>query len=182
VTFAAPTQKALFLDRDGTLIVDQHYLADPAGVELLPGVIEGLERARQLGYKLFLFSNQSGIGRGYYTMQDALRVNERMEGLIGLEHPLFAGICMAPETPEQPMVYRKPSPRFILEMIETHQLDPTQCLMVGDRETDIAAGLSAKIRVAGLCNGKLNTEAWAQFGFKDLPLYADFGTFALSLH
>lgn len=173
--------KALFLDRDGTLIVDKHYLADPAGVELLPGVVEGLRRARALGYKLFLFSNQSGIGRGYYTMEDALRVNARMEELIGLSRPLFAGECLAPETPEQPMVYRKPSPRFIEEMISAHQLDPAQSIMVGDRETDIEAGLNAKIRVAGLCNGKLNTAAWAKFNFPGLPLYPDFAAFAESL-
>ncbi|HNC23306.1 MAG TPA: HAD-IIIA family hydrolase, partial [Opitutaceae bacterium] len=67
--------KALFLDRDGTLILDKTYLADPAGVELIPGVAAGLQRARTLGYKLFLFTNQSGIGRGYHTMDDTLRVN-----------------------------------------------------------------------------------------------------------
>lgn len=173
--------KALFLDRDGTLIVDKHYLHDPAGVELLPGVVEGLRRARDLGYKLFLFSNQSGIGRGYYTMDDALRVNARMEEMLGLGRPLFAGECLAPETPEQPMVYRKPSPRFILEMIEEHELDPAQCTMVGDRETDVEAGLNAKINVVGLCNGKLNTEAWAKFNFPNLPLYPDFAAFAATL-
>lgn len=173
--------KALFLDRDGTLIVDKHYLADPAGVELLPGVVEGLERAQRLGYKLFLFSNQSGIGRGYYTMQDAIRVNAFMEELIGLPRPLFTGECLAPETPEQPMIYRKPSPRFILEMIEAHQLDAAQCIMVGDRETDIEAGLNAKIRVAGLCNGKMDAAAWAKFNFPDLPLYTDFSAFAETL-
>ena len=173
--------KALFLDRDGTLIADKHYLSDPSGVELLPGVTEGLRRARSLGYKLFLFSNQSGIGRGYYTMEDALRVNARMEELLGLGRPLFTGECLAPETPEQPMVYRKPSPRFILEMIETHRLDPAQCIMVGDRETDVEAGLNAKIRVVGLCNGKLDAAAWAKFNFPGLPLYPDFAAFAASL-
>jgi len=173
--------KAWVLDRDGTLIVDKHYLSDPAGVELLPGVAEGLSRARELGYRFFLFSNQSGIGRGYYTMADAIRVNERMEEMIGLERPLFEGICMAPETPEEPVNYRKPSPKFILEMIATYQLDPMQCIMVGDRETDIAAGQHAGIRVAGLCHGKLDTETWAKLGFKDLPLCADFAAFAEAL-
>ncbi len=173
--------KALFLDRDGTLIVDKHYLHDPAGVELLPGVVDGLSHARKLGYRFFLFSNQSGIGRGFYTMADAIRVNERMEELIGLERPLFEGICMAPETPAQPINYRKPSPKFILEMIATYQLDPAQCIMVGDRESDVEAGRNAGIRTVGLCNGKLNTEAWSKFGFKNLPLYADFGAFVETL-
>lgn len=173
--------KALFLDRDGTLITDKHYLADPAGVEVLPGVVDGLRRARSLGYKLFLFSNQSGIGRGYFTMKDALAVNARMEELIGLERPLFDGICLAPEAPDQPIEYRKPSPRFILEMIAAHRLDPDQCIMAGDRESDIEAGLNAKIRVAALCHGKLEAEGWRRLGFKNLPIYADFAAFAAAL-
>ena len=173
--------KALFLDRDGTLIVDKHYLADPAGVELLPGVADGLRHARALGYALFLFSNQSGVGRGYYTLDDALRVNARMEQLIGLPAPLFQGVCMATETPDQPMVYRKPSPRFILEMIAAHQLVPSSCFMVGDRETDIEAGQSAGIHTAALCHGKLDAAAWAKFGFRDLALYPDFAAFTATL-
>lgn len=173
--------KALFLDRDGTLIVDKHYLADPAGVELLPGVIEGLSLARARGYKLFLFSNQSGVGRGYYTLETALTVNARMLELIALPAPLFDGVCMATEAPEQPIVYRKPSPRFILETISQHGLDPASCIMVGDRETDIEAGLAAHIRVAALANGKLSKTAWAKFGFENLPVFDDFLTFAQTL-
>jgi len=173
--------KALFLDRDGTLIVDKHYLADPAGVELLPGVVDGLRRARDLGYRLFLFSNQSGVSRGYYTLEDALRVNDRMEKLIGLPAPLFDGVCMATETPDQPMVYRKPSPRFIHEMIAHHTLDPQQCIMVGDRETDIEAGLAAGIRAAALANGKLTRDAWARFNFPALAIHDDFTAFAATL-
>ncbi len=81
---ARAVNRALFLDRDGTLIVDKVYLADPAGVELIPGAAEGLRRARSLGFKLFLFTNQSGIGRGLHTMEDTQRVNARMEELLGL--------------------------------------------------------------------------------------------------
>jgi D-glycero-D-manno-heptose 1,7-bisphosphate phosphatase len=105
--------RALFLDRDGTLIFDKVYLADPAGVELIPGAAEGLARARALGFRLFLFTNQSGIGRGLHTLEDTHRVNERMEELLGLSRPIFDGICIAPEAPGEPSDYRKPSPRFI---------------------------------------------------------------------
>ena len=61
---------ALFLDRDGTLIFDKHYLADPAQVEIIPGVPDALRRARSMGYQLFLFTNQSGIARGLHTLDD----------------------------------------------------------------------------------------------------------------
>ena len=98
--------KALFLDRDGTLIVDKVYLADPAGVELIAGAANALRAARSLGFKLFLFTNQSGIGRGYHTLADTHRVNARMEELLGLPTPIFEEICIAPEAPGQPSLYR----------------------------------------------------------------------------
>ena len=173
--------KALFIDRDDTLIVDKVYLSDPAGVELLPGVPEALRHARELGYKLFLFTNQSGIGRGYYTIEDAHRVNARMEELIGLPRPLFVEIGIAPEAPEQPSLYRKPSPRFILEMIAKHELDPAQCIMVGDRESDIEAGLNAKISCAALCTAKVPAEKWRALAYPGVPIYPTFADFVETL-
>jgi len=107
---SARAGRALFLDRDGTLIVDKVYLSDPAGVELIPGTGEALRRARELGYKLFLFTNQSGIGRGYHTIADTHRVNARLEELLALSRPVFEDICIAPEAPGQPSAYRKPRP------------------------------------------------------------------------
>ena len=173
--------KALFIDRDDTLIVDKVYLAEPAGVELLPGVIEGLRRARELGYQLFLFTNQSGIGRGYYTIEDAHRVNTRMEELIGLPRPLFVEIGIAPEAPDQPSLYRKPSPRFITEMIAKYKLGPAECIMVGDRESDIEAGLNAKIRCAALSTAKVTAEKWRALAYPGVPVYPSFSDFAKTL-
>jgi D-glycero-D-manno-heptose 1,7-bisphosphate phosphatase len=174
-------KKALFIDRDGTLIIDKVYLSDPAGVELFPGVVEGLARARAAGYRLFLFTNQSGIGRGYYTLEAALRVNERLEEVIGLPRPLFEEICIAPEAPDQPMVYRKPSPRFINEMIAKHGLDPAACIMVGDSEADIGAGLAAGIRVAAVCTGKVDPRNLPVVAEKQIPVYDTFAAFAATL-
>ena len=173
--------KALFLDRDGTLILDKVYLADPAGVELIPGAIEGLSRARTLGYKLFLFTNQSGIGRGYHTLDDTLRVNARMEELLGLGSPLFAGVCIAPEAPGQPVVYRKPSPRYILEKIEQHRLDPAQCWMVGDSAADIGSALAARINVAAVSTGKIEPSTLPEIAAHRIPIYPSFAEFAATL-
>ena len=172
--------RALFLDRDGTLIFDKVYLADPAGVELIPGAADALRRAHDLGYKLFLFTNQSGIGRGLHTLDDALRVNARMEELLGLPRPIFTDICIAPEAPDQPSLYRKPSPRFILESIKRHALDPAHCWMVGDREADIQAGLNAKIKTAAVCTGKLDAAGWAALGLR-APVFENFAAFAATL-
>ena len=173
--------KALFLDRDGTLILDKHYLADPAGVELIPGAAAALHRARSLGYALFLFTNQSGIGRGLYTLDQAISVNVRMEEMLGLPRPIFDDICIAPEAPDQPSRYRKPSPHYLLERIAAHGLDPAHCWMVGDRESDIDAGLNARINVAAVCTGKHDAAGWAPYAAKGVPVFADFPAFVATL-
>lgn len=142
------SRKALFLDRDGTLIVHRDYLADPAGVELLPGVRATLHAALADGWRLFLFTNQSGIGRGYYTWADVEACNARMLALLDLPAPGFSGTCVAPESPEEPAVYRKPSPRYILEMTAEHRLDPARSWMVGNKLSDVQAGLNAGIGAA----------------------------------
>ena len=85
----ATNLQAIFLDRDGTLIENKHYLGSPDGVVLLPGVREALARARDNGIKLFLFTNQSGVGRGYFTMADVEAVNRRMIEMLGLGDDLF---------------------------------------------------------------------------------------------
>ena len=141
---------AVFLDRDGTLIENRHYLASPEGVAVLPGVREGLQAARDRGAKLFLFTNQSGVGRGYFTLADVEAVNRRMIEVIGLGDDLFAGICIAPERPDEPPVYRKPSPRFIQEMLARHGVAAETAWMVGDSPADWEAGINAGVRVAAI--------------------------------
>ena len=145
-----PAPLAVFLDRDGTLIENRHYLSSPEGVALLPGVREAVARMRAAGARLFLFTNQSGIGRGYFTLADVEAQHRRLAELLGLGDDVFAGICVAPERPEEPPVYRKPSPRFIHEMLAAHDLAAEAAWMVGDSPVDWEAGLNAGIRVAAI--------------------------------
>jgi D-glycero-D-manno-heptose 1,7-bisphosphate phosphatase len=153
---------ALFLDRDGTLNFDRHYVWDPDGIELIPGVAGALREARALGLRLFLHTNQSGIARGLFQLADVDRCNARLEELLGLPRPVFDAICVAPEGPGDPQVYRKPSPRFIQECVARHQLAPARCWMVGDRESDLEAGRLAGIGTAAVCTGKHDDAAWRQ--------------------
>jgi D-glycero-D-manno-heptose 1,7-bisphosphate phosphatase len=145
--------KSLFLDRDGTLIVDRHYLSDPAQVELLPGVRDALHGFLAEGWLLFLFTNQSGIGQGMFPIEAVHRCNARMLELLALPAPGFTATCIAPETPDMPPVYRKPSPRFILEMTAVHSLDPARTWMIGDKASDVQAGLNAGVHAALLQTG-----------------------------
>jgi D-glycero-D-manno-heptose 1,7-bisphosphate phosphatase len=173
--------KALFLDRDGTLIVDKVYLADPAGVDVLPGAADALRRARKLGFRLFLFTNQSGIGRGYHTLADARRVNARLEAILGLPRPVFDGICIAPEAPDQPVVYRKPSPKFILETIGRHGLDPAQCHMVGDSAADIQAALNAGIHPVMVRTGRVDPATIPEVAQHRVPVFDSLASFVATL-
>jgi D-glycero-D-manno-heptose 1,7-bisphosphate phosphatase len=173
--------KALFLDRDGTLIIDKVYLADPAGVELLPGAAGALRRARELGFRLFLFTNQSGIGRGYHTLANTERVNARLEELLGLPRPVFDGVCIAPEAPGQPAVYRKPSPRFILETVAQHHLDPATCYMVGDSPADILSALNAGIHPVVVRTGRIDPATMPEVARHGVPVFDDLAAFVATL-
>lgn len=144
----------LFLDRDGTLIVDKGYLATPDGVRLAPGVRRALLMARRT-HRLFVFSNQSGISRGYFGWDAVDAVNARMLELLRLPAPAFDDLCMAAEHPDIPPQYRKPSPRFILESLSAFGLDPEQSWMVGDRLSDLQSGQRAGIRSSLIATGPL---------------------------
>lgn len=136
---------AVFLDRDGTIIVDKHYLGDPGGVEIIGGAGEAIGAMAAAGYSLFLFSNQSGVARGIITMDDVWRCNGRMIDLLCCGGEIFTEICVAPEGPNGVQNYRKPSPKFIVEMIEKYGFDPSDCYMVGDKESDVLAGINANV-------------------------------------
>jgi D-glycero-D-manno-heptose 1,7-bisphosphate phosphatase len=142
-----PGRQAVFFDRDGTLIREVPFLSDPSGVDPLPGAADALGRLREAGYLLFLFTNQSGIGRGYFPAEAADACNRETERRLGIL-PGFDGIRVAPERPDEPPVYRKPSPRYLLETIAERDLDPSLCWMVGDRESDVEAGLRAGVGAA----------------------------------
>ena len=142
--------RAVFLDRDGTLNVEKSYLSDPSQLELLPRVPEALARLRDAGFRLFIVTNQSGIGRGYYTEADMHRVNARLEELLAPHGLRFERIYYAPEAPEQPSHGRKPSPNFLFDARDAFGLDLAQCYMVGDKIADLECGWNAGVRASVL--------------------------------
>jgi D-glycero-D-manno-heptose 1,7-bisphosphate phosphatase len=168
-------QKALFLDRDGTLIKDAHYLKDPELLEIIESAGPALIKAKELGYLLFLHTNQSGIARGYYDWKDVYACNQCMHKEFGWPADFFAEVCIAPESPEEKIIYRKPAPRFELEMTEKYGLDPSSCWMIGDKWIDPQTGLDAGMRGALVRTGKPIDQALEQkaaqkkvFIYKDL--------------
>ncbi len=132
----------ILLDRDGTIIADKHYLSDPAGVEILPNAEEGLKRMQDAGFGLIVVTNQSGIGRGYYSTHDMEAVNSKMEELLAPSGIKFTAIYHCPHTPEQDCNCRKPAPEMFDRAIEEFKLDPENCYVIGDKLCDIELGLA----------------------------------------
>ena len=147
--------RAVFLDRDGTLIRDVHYLKDPNDVEIINGVGEALRIIKRMGYLIFLHTNQSGIGRGYYGWSDVHSCNERMLQEFGLSADFFDDVCIAPESPDQAIHYRKPSILFQQEMIVKFKLEPSNCWMIGDKWIDPQTGLDAGMKGGLVRTGKV---------------------------
>ncbi|SNZ08828.1 D-glycero-alpha-D-manno-heptose-1,7-bisphosphate 7-phosphatase [Cohaesibacter gelatinilyticus] len=146
-------QYLIFLDRDGTLIHHIPYLCDPEHVQLLPGVKHGLKQLKAAGHLLFLHTNQSGVGRGYFPLQKAVECNNKMLKLLDDEIPLFEEICIAPEHPDKPQIYRKPSPKFALEMCKKYSVLPDRVIYVGDTPSDLLAAKNAGGTAVGVNTG-----------------------------
>ena len=137
--------RALFLDRDGTLIVDVGYPKDPAQVELLPGAAESL-RDLERDWALVIISNQSGIGRGLITFDEANAVHDRMVELFEAEGIAFAGVYYCPHAPETGCACRKPAPGLLQQAARELDLDLTASVIVGDKPSDVEAGLAVGAR------------------------------------
>lgn len=139
-------KRAVFLDRDGTLIEDKDYLHRPEEVVIYPGAIECLKRLQDAGFVLVIVTNQSGIGRGYFTLKDCERVHEHLEGEFAKGGVRFAKIYMAPEAPDRPSRGRKPSPQFLFDAREELGIDLSQSYIVGDKLIDLQCGWNAKTK------------------------------------
>lgn len=139
-------KRAIFLDRDGTLNVDRNYLSNPAELEIIPGTSDALRRLMKAGFLLFIVTNQSGIGRGYYTLEDMHAVNNRLCEVLAGDGIRFEKIYYAPESPEEPSRGRKPSPQFLLDARDEFGIDLSQSYMVGDKLIDLECGWNAGVK------------------------------------
>ncbi|MSU33638.1 MAG: HAD family hydrolase [Pedosphaera sp.] len=137
---------AVFLDRDGTLIVDKSYLSKPEEVEFIPGTMEGLKKLVSAGFRLVMVTNQSGVGRGYFTLADVEKVHARMAVELKSMGVLLEAVYVAPEAPDQPSCGRKPSPQFLFDARDGLGLDLDRCYVVGDKWLDLETGWNAGTR------------------------------------
>ncbi len=139
-------ERAVFLDRDGTLIAEKNYLSRPEEVEIFPGAAAALKQLAGAGFKLLMVTNQSGIGRGYFTLADAEKVNQHVCREFARDGVRFEKIYIAPEAPEQPSRGRKPSPQFLFDARDEFGLNLAESFMVGDKLIDLECGWNAGVK------------------------------------
>jgi D-glycero-D-manno-heptose 1,7-bisphosphate phosphatase len=135
---------ALFLDRDGTIILERHYLADPAGVDLVEGAVEGLRAFAAAGFALVVVTNQSGIARGLLTEAEFSAVQRRVEDALAAGGVRLDGVYHCPHHPSLtgPCECRKPGLALYRAAAERLGLDLRTSVYVGDRVSDVLPAMA----------------------------------------
>ncbi|GIU76359.1 MAG: D,D-heptose 1,7-bisphosphate phosphatase [Bryobacteraceae bacterium] len=162
----------IFFDRDGTLIEERNYLSDPDQVVLIPGAAEAVRLAREAGYLAVVLTNQSGAGRGYFTLEDVERVNARMGELLGREGARIDGIYVCPHAPEDGCDCRKPRTGLVERAVRELGIDVGASWVVGDKATDLELARNAGMRGVLVRTG-YGSEAAAQLSGGDGLTAAD---------
>lgn len=148
--------KAIFLDRDGTINIDHGYVHQIDDFQFIEGSIEALRELKAMGYLLVLVTNQSGIARGYFSEQQFLQLTEWMDWSLADRGVDFDGIYYCPHHQEGIGEYkedcdcRKPKAGMLLQAINELNIDPTQSFMVGDKKEDMQAGKGANVKTCVL--------------------------------
>jgi len=148
-----PSRKAVFFDRDRTVIEDMEFSTDAARLKALPGAIEGMRRLQEAGYAPVIVTNQSGVARGCFTEQELRAFHDALGAWLAERGVRVAGIYYCPHYPDGKLPQysiacdcRKPAPGMILRAAEELALDLPNSWMVGDRDCDTAAGCNAGCR------------------------------------
>ena len=145
-------RKAIILDRDGTLIEDKNFAYKVEDFELLPGVIEGLKLLQQ-DFLLFIVTNQSGIGRGYYSESDFFKFNNHLikvleENQIRIEETFYC-----PHIKEENCECRKPKIKYIKKIVDCWNIDIEESWMIGDHPSDILFGINGGCKTVYMITG-----------------------------
>ncbi len=132
--------RAIFIDRDGTINLDVHYLDDPDKFEMYPGVGEGVKKLKDSGFKVIVITNQSGIARGYFTEKQLSDIHERMKKEFREFDVMLDGIYYCPHHPDDNCNCRKPNTGLFEKAIREHNIDVKKSYMLGDKILDVGAG------------------------------------------
>ena len=160
---------AVFIDRDDTIMKDCGYCSDPKDVKIFPGVPEALQRLKSNGFKLIIITNQSGIGRRLFTLEQYRAVEA--EVLRQLGDGLIEATYFCPDLPGQQSTHRKPAPGMIVDASRDHQIDLSRSFLIGDKEIDVECAHNAGLRAIRVRTGLQGdiTESMADWVAHDLP-------------
>ncbi len=139
----APERRAVFFDRDGTLMEETDYCKDPSQVHAFPGAAEGLQELQREGWLNILITNQSGIGRGYFTETEYELVNAELFRQLGYG---ITAAYFCPDHPDVSTPRRKPGIGMVEEAVRDHGVNPRASWFIGDKDADIKCGQAAGCR------------------------------------
>jgi D-glycero-D-manno-heptose 1,7-bisphosphate phosphatase len=137
---AARAGRPVILDRDGTIVVDCGYLDDPQHLTFLPGATEGLRMLHRSGHPLIVISNQSGVGRGMFTLERLHEVNLRFTAMLEEAGAPLSGLYYCPHRPEEGCDCRKPNTALLHEAAAKVGFEPAEAVVIGDKSSDIELG------------------------------------------
>jgi D-glycero-D-manno-heptose 1,7-bisphosphate phosphatase len=139
---------AVFVDRDGTICFDKHYLSDPNGLELTPTVAEGIKRLNDAKLPVIVVTNQSGVRRGYFTEETLKTVHDRLRQILASHGAKIDDIFYCPHRPDEGCECRKPAPGMLIQAKDKHGLDLTRSFVIGDRMMDV--GMAHSVGAKGI--------------------------------
>jgi D-glycero-D-manno-heptose 1,7-bisphosphate phosphatase len=139
------TSKALFLDRDGVINIDHGYVSKIEDFEFNEGIFDFLHLFIEKGYKLFIVTNQSGIGRNYYTQEDFETLTKWMLDEFKKENIVIESVHHCHHAPEEKCGCRKPETGMVDEILSLHNIDLKNSWMIGDKQSDIDLALNSGI-------------------------------------
>ncbi len=128
---------AVFVDRDGTIDFDKHYLADPNELELIPTVAEGIRKLSNAKLPVIVVTNQSGVARGYFSEKTLTEIHERLVEMLDLQGAKIEDVFHCPHMPNAGCPCRKPAPGMLLDAKKKHGIDLVSSFVIGDRMMDI---------------------------------------------
>jgi D-glycero-D-manno-heptose 1,7-bisphosphate phosphatase len=150
---SAVKQKAIFLDRDGTIIKEKHYLKNPSEIELIEGAAEALLVLQRLHFKLVIVTNQSGIRRGFFTAQEVDSVHERLTGMLSEQGVTIDGIYYSPDLPGEGSRTRKPGTGLVKRAAQELGLSLEGSYCIGDKVEDIEMGKRKRLKTILVLSG-----------------------------
>lgn len=133
-------RRFVVLDRDGTIIVEKNYLADPDQIQLIPGAAQGLRALQKLGWGLVIATNQSAVGRGFFSEERLKEIHQRLLQILAAEAVTIDAIYFCPHTPDDRCLCRKPAAGMIEQAARELSFDLTQTMVIGDKASDIEMG------------------------------------------